>query len=146
MSPEPPPADVLILPAGVARELLAHARAEAPNEACGLLSGSLKGGTVAEFHPLRNALASPYRFDIHPADLVRVLAAIEDAGVDLVAIFHSHPRSPAVPSALDRRESRYPVPYLIASLSPDPPELRAWSIQGNNSFEVTLRVGGASAG
>jgi len=135
----------LAIPAAVAAELLAHARAELPNEACGLLSGSFADGRATAFHPTRNAEASPLRYSVHPDDLVRITFAIEDAGEDLVAIFHSHTRSAAVPSATDRRAAMYPDPfYLLASLAkPDASPasvLRAWRIFRGEAFEVPLRL------
>jgi [CysO sulfur-carrier protein]-S-L-cysteine hydrolase len=135
----------LILPAGLADELLTHARAELPNEACGLLSGSLATGHATRFHPSRNLEASPLRYDVHPEDLVRITFAIEDAGEELVAIFHSHTHSPAVPSATDLRAAMYPdAYYLLASLAdPDAsPEgaLRAWRIQRGEAAEVPLTI------
>jgi len=130
----------------LAEALLAHARAELPNEACGLLGGALAAGEATTFHPARNAEASPLRYNVDPDDLVRITFAIEDAGQDLVAIFHSHTRSPAVPSATDRRTAMYPDPfYLLASLSePDAPPrraLRAWRIHDGQAFEVQLTIG-----
>ena len=135
----------LAIPATVAVELLAHARMELPNEACGLLSGSLANGRATAFHPTRNAEASPLRYSVHPDDLVRITFAIEDAGEDLVAIFHSHTRSAAVPSATDRRAAMYPDPfYLLASLADADalPEraLRAWRIVADEAIEVSLRL------
>ena len=135
----------LSLPLPLAEALLEHARSELPNEACGLLSGSLAEGQALAFHPTRNAEASPLIYNIHPDDLLRVTLDIEDAGQDLVAIFHSHTRTAAIPSATDRRQAMYPDPfYLLASLSdPDaPPQraLRAWRIHGGQAFEVPLRV------
>ena len=135
----------LAIPATVAAELLVHARAELPNEACGLLSGSLADGRATAFHPTRNAEASPLRYSVHPDDLVRITFAIEDAGEDLVAIFHSHTRSAAVPSATDRRAAMYPDPfYLLASLADADalPEraLRAWRIVADEAIEVSLRL------
>jgi proteasome lid subunit RPN8/RPN11 len=136
----------LALPASVADELMHHARAELPNEACGLLSGSLAAGRATAFHPARNVEASPLRYNVHPEDLVRITFAIEDAGEDLVAIFHSHTRSAAVPSATDRRTAMYPDAfYLLASLADAeaPPEraLRAWRIHRGHAFEVPLTIG-----
>ena len=133
--------DVLALPQRVVDELIAHARAVEPNEACGLVAGDLGRGRGTTFHPARNALGSPYRFDVHPEDLVRILDHIERAGLDLVAIFHSHPRSPAIPSALDRREARDPVPNLICGAGGDGPAvLRAWRIDGSDAVEIALRI------
>jgi proteasome lid subunit RPN8/RPN11 len=136
----------LALPASVADELMRHARAELPNEACGLLSGSLAAGRATAFHAARNVESSPLRYNVHPEDLVRITFAIEDAGEDLVAIFHSHTRSAAVPSATDRRTAMYPDAfYLLASLADAdaPPEraLRAWRIHRGQAFEVPLMIG-----
>jgi proteasome lid subunit RPN8/RPN11 len=136
----------LSLPAAVAAEVMRQARAELPNEACGLLSGSLADGSAIAFHPARNVEASPLRYNVHPEDLIRITFAIEDAGQELVAIFHSHTRSSAVPSATDRRTAMYPDPfYLLASLAdPDAPParaLRAWRIYRGQSFEVPLTIG-----
>jgi proteasome lid subunit RPN8/RPN11 len=136
----------LALPPPVADELMRHARAELPNEACGLLSGSLATGGATRFHPARNVEASPLRYNVHPEDLVRITFAIDDTGEDLVAIFHSHTRSAAVPSATDRRTAMYPDPfYLVATLSdPDAPPasaLRAWRIHRGQAFEVPLTIG-----
>jgi proteasome lid subunit RPN8/RPN11 len=135
----------LTITPAVAEELLAHARAELPNEACALLSGSLVEHLALRFHPARNSEASPLRYNVDPEDLVRITFAIEDAGEDLVGIFHSHTRSPAVPSATDRRTAQYPdVFYVLATLAdPSAPAaraLRAWRIHGGQSFEVPLHI------
>ena len=136
---------VLTIPAAIAADLLAHARSELPNEACGLLAGDLGAGRVTAFHPARNAEASPLRYNVDPDDLVRIIFAIDDAGDDLVAIFHSHTHTPAVPSPTDLREAQYPdAHYLLATLS-DPDAgpaaaLRAWRIRDGESAEVSLRI------
>jgi [CysO sulfur-carrier protein]-S-L-cysteine hydrolase len=135
----------LTLPRSVAALLLSHAQAELPNEACGLLSGTAQDGMATTYHPARNAEASPLRYSVHPDDLVRITFAIEDAGNDLVAIFHSHTHSPAVPSPTDLRAAMYPdAVYLLASLA-DPsarPDsaLRAWRIRAGEASEVRLSI------
>lgn len=136
----------LTISASMADALLAHARAEVPNEACGLLSGDLASGVATGYHPARNADASPYVYTVHPDDLLRIVLAIDDDGEDLVAIFHSHTHTPAEPSSTDKRQALYPgVFYLLASLSdPDatPSDaLRAWRITDGDSREVPLRIG-----
>jgi proteasome lid subunit RPN8/RPN11 len=135
----------LTIPESVAEQMLAHSRAELPNEACGLLAGDLATGTATTFQPARNAEASPLRYDVHPDDLVRIVFGIEDAGDDLVGIFHSHTHTPAVPSPTDLRTAQYPDAfYVLASLS-DPAAgpasaLRAWRIRDGVSSEVSLRI------
>lgn len=136
--------DGLSMPLAVAEALLHHARSEVPNEACGLLAGNLATGSADAYHPARNADASPYVYTVHPDDLLRIVLGIEDAGKDLVAIFHSHTHTPAVPSPTDRRQARYPVIYLLATLS-DPDagvaaSLRAWRIDGGQAREVPLTI------
>ena len=136
----------LTISTALADELLAHARAEAPNEACGILAGSLAEGRAIAYHPARNADASPLVYTVHPDDLVRIVLGIEDAGQDLVAIFHSHTQTPAVPSPTDRRQAMYPdALYLLATLlDPDvlPMQaLRAWRIRDGVAAEVPLRIG-----
>jgi proteasome lid subunit RPN8/RPN11 len=136
----------LRLSTALAGELLAHARAEAPNEACGILAGTLADGRATAYHRARNADASPFVYTVHPDDLVRIVLGIEDAGQDLVAIFHSHAQTPAVPSPTDRRQAMYPDAfYLLASLlDPDvlPMQaLRAWRIRDGEATEAPLRIG-----
>ncbi|MEO5939904.1 MAG: Mov34/MPN/PAD-1 family protein, partial [Candidatus Limnocylindrales bacterium] len=72
-SGHPGPASIQ-LAAELVEALVAHARAEYPNEACGLIVGSeaaAAGGTARRFVPTRNRSASPYRYEIHPDDLLR---------------------------------------------------------------------------
>lgn len=135
----------LEIPYPIAEALLEHARSELPNEACGLLSGSLGEGRAVTFHPARNSEASPLRYNIHPEDLLRITFEIEEAGSDLVAIYHSHTRSPAVPSSTDRRAAQYPDQFYVLATLANPEAgaeqaLRAWRIHGGQMFEVPLRV------
>jgi proteasome lid subunit RPN8/RPN11 len=136
----------LRIPPTVADELLAHARADVPNEACGILAGSLAEGTARAYHPARNADESPYVYTVHPEDLVRIVFGIEDAGDDLVAIFHSHTHTPAVPSPTDRRQAQYPDAFYVLATLSDPEAdaaaaLRAWRIHDGAATEVPLTIG-----
>lgn len=135
-------AGALILPGALADAMLAHSRAEMPNEACGLLSGSLEQGLAVGFHPTRNEEESPLRYNVHPDDLVRVTFEIDDAGADLLGIFHSHVASPAVPSETDRRLAFYPDAfYVLANLTDlERPELRAWRIRDGEVTEAPLEI------
>ncbi|CAN5286884.1 M67 family metallopeptidase [soil metagenome] len=136
----------LTISSALAQQMVEHARAELPNEACGLLAGSLIEGRASAFHATRNAEASPLRYNVHPDDLVRVILALEDGGEDLVAIFHSHTRSPAVPSATDRRTAQYPDAFYVLATLADPAaalsdSLRAWRIRDGESTEVPIWIG-----
>lgn len=105
-------------------ELIAHAREDAPNECCGYARGS--DGTVEEIFRAQNPRKSPYGYEL---DSKSLLAAneLDDEGYE-VAIYHSHPRSPAEPSQTDINLATYPHwTYLIVSLDGDP-HVRAWRI------------------
>ena len=112
------------MPAAVRRELEAHAEAEAPNEACGLIA--FRGGVAERFLPAENAAASPYRFELRPRDPMDFF--LEDEGYEL-AVFHSHPTDSAQPSRTDIANIGLweGQPYLI--LSRPTGELAAFRIE-----------------
>ncbi|HEY7018073.1 MAG TPA: M67 family metallopeptidase [Gaiellaceae bacterium] len=119
----------MVIPADVRAALAEHARAEQPNEACGLVA--FRDGVAERYLPARNAAASPYRFELD-TDLENWF--LEDEGYEL-AVFHSHISSPPRPSRTDVEniglwEGR---PYLILSLRTG--DLAAWRIAGG---EVSL--------
>ena len=122
----------MVIPAEVRAELKAHAGAEAPNEACGLVL--LRGGVAERYERGRNAAASPYRFEL---EIDPELWYLEDEGYEL-AVFHSHPSSPPRPSRTDVEniglwEGR---PYLIYWLADD--SLNAWRIAGGEVSAETV--------
>jgi [CysO sulfur-carrier protein]-S-L-cysteine hydrolase len=119
---------VVTLPRAIADQIIAHARAGLPDEACGIVAG--RDGVGTAFHPARNADASPYRYSIDSADLLRIVTEIDDAGEDLLAIYHSHTKSPAFPSRTDVDLAFWPdSAYLIVSLANDPPDVKAYTIR-----------------
>jgi [CysO sulfur-carrier protein]-S-L-cysteine hydrolase len=123
----------VVIPADVRRQLEEHARAEAPNEACGLLA--FRKGVAERYLPGENELASPFRFRLKPGDPMDFF--LEDEGFEL-AVFHSHPNDSAVPSRTDLSniglwESR---PYLILALETG--VLRAWRIESGKVDELEV--------
>ena len=148
MVTEVDPTRGLTIPRSMADQLLVHSRAELPNEACALLSGDLATGTAVGLPPARNAEASPLRYDVHPDDLVRIIFEIDDAGRDLIGIFHSHTHTPAVPSPTDLRSAQYPDAFYVLATLSDPDAspadaLRAWLIVNQHSTEVPLTISGS---
>jgi proteasome lid subunit RPN8/RPN11 len=138
------------LPSSIHEAIIAQARDEYPNEACGLIVGdapAADGGRALRFEPARNKAASPYRYEIHPDDLLRLTIATDDADEVFWGIVHSHTHSPAVPSPTDVGLAFYPdALYLLVSLSEtetDPqtgaPGIRAWRILRGEMYEVALR-------
>jgi len=140
----PGPASVQLAP-DLVEALVQHARAEDPNEACGLIIGdrpAADGGVPLRFEPTRNKAASPYRYEIHPDDLLRLTIATDDADEVFWAIVHSHVRSPAVPSPTDVRLAFYPdALYVLVSLAAPEPALGAFRIVDGAIHPVELLVG-----
>lgn len=117
--------------------MIAHASEDAPNECCGYLS--LSDGRVEEVFRATNERNSPYGYQLDSRSL---LAAneLDDEGHG-VAIYHSHPRSPAEPSQTDINLATYPHwTYLIVSLA-DEPHVRAWRIADGRVEEEQIDVG-----
>jgi [CysO sulfur-carrier protein]-S-L-cysteine hydrolase len=124
----------------MADEMVAHARAEAPNECCGMIGG--RDGSATSIHRARNAEESPLRYLIHPTDQLRIMEEIEARGEELAAIYHSHTGSPAYPSQTDiNLAENWPDPlYVICSLADREPEVRAFEIRDGEVEEVTLEL------
>ena len=141
----------VVLPRSIADAITAQARAESPNEACGLVIGSapaLAGGVALRYDACRNAAASPVRYTIDSDDLIRLAIATDDADEVFWGIVHSHLASPAIPSPTDVGLAYYPEAlYLLVSLARDQadlvtgaPSLRAWEIVAGVAREVGLEI------
>ena len=120
-------------------EMVAHAIAEAPNECCGMIAS--RDGTAVELHRAVNRAASPLRYEIDGAEQYRIQMAIDDAELELGAIYHSHTRSAPLPSQTDINLAFYPdALYVIVGLAGSAPEVRAWTIKDGKVGEATLVV------
>ena len=138
------------LPHEITTAMRAHARAEAPREACGIIIGSAPaalGGAPLRWIPTTNVLASSTLYEIDAAELLRISLDADDAGEFIWGIVHSHVASPAVPSATDTSVAGYPdALYILVSLAPSQvapdgePGIRAWWIVDRSATEVRLRL------
>jgi proteasome lid subunit RPN8/RPN11 len=122
-------------------EMIDHARAEAPNECCGMVAA--RDGQAVEVHRAVNAAASPLRYEIDGAEQYRIQMAIDDADLELGAIYHSHTRTAPYPSQTDINLAFYPdAVYVIVGLAdPEQPEVRGYTIRDGQVSEVELVVG-----
>ena len=119
--------------------MIAHARAELPNECVGLLAGVIEAGTgrVVERYPLVNSAASPREFLSQPESMFAAYRAMRERSLDVLAIYHSHPTSDPVPSRTDlERNYSADVVNFIVSLKGEPPLLRGWWLKGDGYREL----------
>ena len=120
-------------------EMVEHALREFPNEACGLLAGTLqpsadegaRAASAEGFYPMTNADASPVTYRLDPREQLKVFDAIEEAGGEVVGIVHSHTHSEAYPSETDRKQAFYPdAHYVLVSVQDrNNPVVRAFTIR-----------------
>lgn len=131
------------LPRAAYKQILAHARACLPEEACGLLAGRIQGNvkTVERAYPCENTDHTNVHFTIDPCDQ---LAAVKDArarGLAMIGNFHSHPQTPSRQSEEDKRLSYdYSASYLILSLMEDEPVLNSFHFNGRESTKENLVI------
>jgi [CysO sulfur-carrier protein]-S-L-cysteine hydrolase len=121
-------------------EMVAHAVADAPNECCGMIAS--RDGEAVTLHRATNAAASPLRYEIDGAEQYRIQMAIDDADLDLGAIYHSHTRSEPYPSQTDINLAFYPdALYVIIGLAGAEPDVRAYEIRDGRVTDAELEVG-----
>jgi len=129
------------IPQALIDEMVAHARADLPDECCGLVGG--RDGEATTVYPIRNEFASPLRYRLHSQDQLRVDNEMREAGEEAVAIYHSHTRSEAYPSQTDVNEAEaWPEPmYLIVSLEdPDNPVVKGFWLRDKKIAHAELDV------
>jgi proteasome lid subunit RPN8/RPN11 len=120
-------------------EMVAHAQADAPNECCGMIA--TRDGEGVEVYRAENAAASPLRYEIDGAEQYRIQMAIDDAGLELGAIYHSHTRSEPYPSQTDINLAFYPEAlYLIVGLAGAEPDVKAYEIRDGQVHSAELVI------
>lgn len=129
----------------IRREIVAAMREEAAKaptqECCGLLAG--RDGIITEIFPATNAHLNPATaHEIVPVELLRVMKKLREEKLQLLGIYHSHPRGDNFPSATDIERAFYPdTPYFILSPLPDVPQpVRAFLIRNREVEEVKIEA------
>jgi proteasome lid subunit RPN8/RPN11 len=130
----------LNLAPGLLEQIVTHARSGLPLESCGLLAG--RESLATRFIPITNRLASAREFDMEPSELVAALRSLRTNGESLLAIVHSHPRGPALPSAKDIERAWYPdaAQIIVSFASAETPDVRGFRILDGEVIGIELRV------
>lgn len=132
------------LPRPLINQLLTQAQQHPDIEVCGLIgSGAGTPAANASCYPITNTAQDPaHRFTLDPEEQIDAMRQMRERGEELFAIYHSHPSTPAVPSATDQRLAAYPgVLYLIISLGTTGVlEMRGFQLSDGRVDEIPLEI------
>jgi [CysO sulfur-carrier protein]-S-L-cysteine hydrolase len=134
-----PTAEKFRLPDDMRAAIIDHAMRDAPRECCGIIAG--RGGVPMRLYQTRNVAAGNRLYEIDPAQLIDLeFRELPAQGSEIVAIYHSHPASPAYPSATDVELAFWPdAVFLICSLANrEQPEVRGFRIRNGAIQEVMI--------
>ncbi|GEM32446.1 peptidase [Nocardia neocaledoniensis NBRC 108232] len=133
---------MLVIRADLVDAMVAHARADHPDEACGIIAGPEGSDRPERFVAMLNAERSPtfYRFD--SGEQLKVWRAMDDADETPVVIYHSHTATEAYPSRTDISYASEPFAHyvLISTRDPEVHELRSYRIVDGEVTEEPVRV------
>ena len=134
----------LLLPAQFYEAMVAQAQAELPNECCGLLAGTVGTDGVAralQHYPLPNAAASPVEFESDGRAMFDAERDMRARGLDVLAVYHSHPTSAALPSRKDRERNYLgEVVHFIVGLNGKEPDTRGWWLNADTHAEAAWEI------
>jgi proteasome lid subunit RPN8/RPN11 len=130
----------LEIPTKIFQQMVTQAKENAPIEVCGILAGS--NGKVEKLYKMTNVDNSSTHYMMEPKEQFATVKDIRSAGLEMLAIYHSHPETPAMPSDEDIRLALTPnVIYVIVSLqSTNGSMVKGFHIAGNNVTEVPIRI------
>jgi proteasome lid subunit RPN8/RPN11 len=122
------------------QELLRQTQSAYPLEACGLMAG--RDNRVRRLYPVTNIRQSPYEYEMDPVGQLDAMIDLEQNGWDLIAIYHSHPQGPQMPSASDVAQAYYPEAghVIVSLLDYRQPRARAFTIISGQVTEIPLRL------
>jgi proteasome lid subunit RPN8/RPN11 len=129
----------MTMASSVADAVIAHAKESQPRECCGILIGTTDH--ITESVRAGNLSESPTRFLIDPKAHIEARRTARTQGLEVVGFYHSHPHSPAQPSATDLAEAEYPeCVHLIVGFVEGMPEIRIFNYAGGQAMERTLSI------
>ena len=123
-------------------ELVAHARRDHPDEACGVVAGPAGSGRPERWVPMLNAARSPTFYEFDSADLLALYREMDDRDEEPVVVYHSHTATEAYPSRTDIALAQEPGAHylLVSTRDPDVAEVRSYRIVDGEVTEEEVRV------
>lgn len=129
----------LVIGQRLLQQILEHCLEEKPYEACGILTG--RAGKVLHAYATANAKRSPLFYEVDAEQQERVLRELAERGEELVAIYHSHPTAPALPSLNDVNQAvHYPHAVRVIISLGGPTDVRAFLIQNGKVRDVMIAI------
>ncbi len=123
----------------IVRAIIAHAKKDAPTEVCGYLAA--KDGLTIKHYELTNTDKSNEHFSFDPKEQFAALRSSRADDLEISAVYHSHPETPAWPSAEDTKLAYDPnISYVIVSLVDKGEAVKAFKILGREVKEEELEV------
>ncbi len=136
---------MLNITAEVHRQMVDHAMACLPNEACGLFAGVFGSNQVDVFYPMTNAAGSPVVYRLEPREQMATEDAADEAGLAILGVMHSHTLTTAYPSPTDVEDAAHFDPFgeqyfVIVSLKHPEPAMRSYKILGETITEHLVEL------
>ena len=123
-------------------KIVAHARADHPDEACGVLAGPAGSGRPERFIPMTNAARSPTFYEFDSMEMLQVWREMDDRDEEPVVIYHSHTATEAYPSRTDSSLASEPGAHyvLVSTRDEDSTEFRSFRIVSGEVTEEEVRI------
>jgi proteasome lid subunit RPN8/RPN11 len=123
-------------------QIVAHARRDHPDEACGVVAGPVGTDLPARFVPMLNAARSPTFYEFDSGDLLRLYREMDDRDEEPVVIYHSHTATEAYPSRTDISLAQEPGAHyvLVSTREPDHTDVRSYRIVDGEVTEEEVTV------
>jgi [CysO sulfur-carrier protein]-S-L-cysteine hydrolase len=133
---------VLAIPKDLHDKIVAHARADHPDEACGVLAGPAGSNSPQRFIPMTNAARSPTFYEFDSTEQFKVWHEMDERDEEPVVIYHSHTATEAYPSRTDVSYAGEPGAHyvLVSTRDPDRTEFRSYRIRENEVTEEPVTV------
>ncbi|HEY5455835.1 MAG TPA: M67 family metallopeptidase [Acidothermaceae bacterium] len=133
---------MLVISSQIVDEIVAHARRDHPDEACGIVAGPVGSDRPQRFIPMVNAARSPTFYEFDSLDLLRLYRDMDDRDEEPVVVYHSHTATQAYPSRTDVAYASEPGAHyvLVSTREPDTVEFRSYRIVDAVVTEEEVRV------